>query len=258
MSPAVTKLSAKVDQLQKSSFKVVNTGEAAFNYTVYARPYSVDTEAYKPNYSDTPERSDLYRWVQFDQATGSLQPGQTHEINYSVLVPQSTTPGGHYGVIFAETVPSQSQRGVVVRTKRVGSVVRMTVDGDVNQSGNISSLDVPWLQLESSLKANARLLNSGNVDFDASATMVVKTIFNREVFKSNSSHVVFPQKPRSITTEWVDASAIGLYRVTYSASAIDDRQSVDSYVLMVPRTLLIVIAGLVLAGGMYAAHRYRR
>ena len=258
MSPAVTKLSGEVGQSKKGSFKVVNTGEVAFDYTVYARPYSVDTEAYNPNYSDTPERSNLYRWVQFDKTTGSLQPGQTDEINYSVLVPQSASPGGHYGVLFAETVPAKSQKGVVVRTKRVGSVVRITVKGDVKRAGKISSIDVPWLQLKTPLEANARIENSGNVDFDASSTTLVETIFGREVFKSDNSHVVFPGKPRTISTEWDGASGIGLYKVSYSVSAVDDQQSATSYVLMLPRTLLLVMASLILAGGMYAAYRRRR
>ena len=258
MSPATAKLSAKIGDSKKASFKVVNTGDIKFDYTVYARPYSVDTEAYNPNYSDTPERSDLYRWVQFDKATGSLEPGQTDEIEYSVLVPQSATPGGHYGVIFAETVPSESQKDVVIRTKRVGSVVRMTVEGGVEQSGKISSIDVPWLQLQSPLEVNARLENNGNVDFEATSTTTVKTIFGREVFKSDNSYIVFPDKPRQISTGWDDASVIGLYKVSYSVSAVDDQQSATSYVLMLPRTLILVMACLILAGGIYAAYRSRR
>jgi len=258
LSPATAKLSARVGQTQKDSFKVINTGNVAFDYTVYARPYSVDTEAYKPNYSDTPERSDLYRWVQFDKATGSLQPGQTQEINYSVIVPQSATPGGHYGVLFAETVPAQSKRDVVVRTKRVGSVVRMTVEGDVELAGKVSSIDVPWLQFQSPLEVKARIENSGNVDFDAATTMRVDTIFGRNVFQSDDSHVIFPHKPRAISTAWDGVSGIGLYRVSYRVSAVDDEQSATSYVFMLPRTLLLVLVMLLLAGGIYVAYRRLR
>jgi hypothetical protein len=117
---------------------------------------------------------------------------------------------------------------------------------------------VPWLQFDLPLRAHARVENSGNVDFDANSALRVETVFGREVFRYDSTHVVFPGKPRVFSTGWDDASGIGLYRVSYRVTAAAEEQEAASYVLMVPRTLLWLVAALILAGGIYVARRKLR
>src|SRR5690606_13104952 len=103
LSPASKKIQASPGDIKTAELTVLNTGEKKFSFTVYARPYSVETEVYQPNYSDTPTRSQLYRWVQFDTTEGNLAPGEEIKIPYSILVPDDAEAGGHYGVLFVET-----------------------------------------------------------------------------------------------------------------------------------------------------------
>ena len=255
MSPAATKIKAEAGKSVRGELTVLNTGDKAFDFTLYARPYSVETKAYNPNYSDTTERGGAYAWVQFDKTKGHLAPGKSQKFGYTISVPADAAGGGHYGVLFAETVADKSDKQIVVRNKRVGSILRLTVDGDVKLAGDVTDVDIPWLQFHAPLKSTAEVSNSGNVDFDADSVMVVKTVFGKEVFRSEKSNVVYPDKPRLITAEWADPSWTGLYKVEHTVSAGDSTESAESLVLLVPRWLLLLLGVIILVGGIYATLR---
>lgn len=258
ISPATTMLRSDPGSQVSGEFKVVNTGETTLNYTIYARPYSVETEAYRPNYSAVSERSSVYKWVQFDQTEGSLNPGDEQSVRYTVRIPQDASPGGHYSVLFAETVPEQTDEQMVVRNKRVGSVVRLTIDGERNEKGSVDTIGLASFQMKAPLKASARILNDGNVDIDADTTLTVQSIFGRELYSEKHTNAVFPGQPRLIEREWGEAPAFGLFKVTMSASVLGDETTEQRYVLMMPLTAVIAVVIIVLAGVLYAGYRRLR
>lgn len=257
ISPASSKIEIEPGQMKSGELTVYNTGEKEFSFVVYARPYSVETEEYTPNYSDTPARSNLYRWVQFDTTEGQLKPGENRKINYTILVPRNADAGGQYGVLFVETV-ADNEGQVVARNKRVGSIVRLTVGGDIKRTGRVDTQSIPWLQTRPPLTTEARVENSGNADFDASVTMRVTTVFGREVYKATSDYAVYPDKPRQIATVWEGSSVLGLYHVEQTVDVLGEESKVSSYVLMIPRWALLVLIMAAIAGGVYAAYRRLR
>lgn len=258
ISPAVEQISVAPGEMKTGKFTVLNTGEKDFSFIVYARPYSVDTEMYSPNYEDVSARSNLYRWVQFDKTEGSLKPGEKTEINYTVLVPRDAEAGGHYGVLFAETVADKAGDQVVVRNKRVGSIVRLSVSGDIKRSGKLESQSIDWLQTRPPMTTETVISNSGNIDFDVSTKVRVTTVFGREVFSSEADHVVYPGKPRRINIEWQGSSVLGLYHVEQTVDVLGEESKVSSYVLMIPRWALVLLLMAAISGVGYAAYRRLR
>lgn len=258
LSPATTQLSSQPGDIEEGSFKVINTGQTTFEYTLYARPYSVDTQAYDPNYSDTTERGNVYRWVQFDTTSGTLKPGEEQEVNYTILIPDDTIPGGHYSVLFAETVPAEDEDAqFVVRTKRVGSVVRLTVGGDIDQQGRVVSQSIARLQFRPPLVSSALVENTGNVDYDAETRLTVKTVFGKQLYDETKAHVIYPDKPRQIERTWDNPAIIGLYRVEQTVTVLGQSSTESKLVLIMPRWALILLVILVLIGGIHVASRRR-
>jgi hypothetical protein len=258
LSPAVVKISANPGQLKSGKFTVLNTGEKKFSFIVYARPYSVNGTNYSPNYQDTSERSNLYRWVQFDATEGELKPGEEKVINYTILIPPNAEAGGHYGVLFAETVSDADEDQVIARNKRVGSIIRLSVGGDIERSGKVESQDIPWLQTRPPMTTKASISNDGNIDFDAVSTLRVTTLLGREVYNARAEHVIYPDKPRSLSINWEGSSVLGWYHVEQTIDALGDKSTVSGYVLMVPRWALIVFIMAIVSGGAYAAYRRLR
>jgi len=258
LSPVSKSHAIKSGESLKDSFKVINSGDTAFSFSVYARPFSVSGEQYEQDFVSLTERSNAYRWVQFEKTKWDIKPGDTVTVNYTLRVPEGATPGGHYGVMFAETQPKDSDdNSSVVRNKRVGSVLKVRVEGDVVEQGKQLSFDVPFLQNRPPLTSNERIENTGNVDFDVTQVMPVKDIFGRTKYADKKTQTVYPDTTRALEFNWQEVNWFGLYKVEMNSEFLDQSQSSSSYVLIAP-VWLLVVAVLAVIGGGYAFFRHNR
>jgi hypothetical protein len=259
MSPVSKHYEINAGASTSDTFKIINDGRVGYDFVVYARPYSVSSESYQPDFISKPQNADAYKWVQFDKPSYHIEPGQTIEVPYTVRVPKGSTPGGHYGVLFAETQPSGDTQGnVVKRTKRVGAILYMTVKGDVRTGGTLKSVDVPFFQFNRPLTTAQRVKNNGNVDFTATTNMGVYDIFGGEKFKTAREYPVLPSTTRRAAVEWPNASWIGFYRVELTTSFLDTKSSSTHYVLLVPLWVYLTLALLIGARVLYAVARRKK
>ena len=243
------------------SFQIINDGKTSFNFVVYARPYSVNNESYAPDFISAAQNADAYKWVQFDKTSYFVEPGKTIEVPYTIRVPKDAAPGGHYGVLFAETQPTESAQGTsIIRKKRVGAILYATVDGNVKTSGKLQSIDAPFFQFKSPLTIRQRVSNSGNTDFQVSSNVTAKDIFGGLKYKSSKEATVLPSSTRQIINDWQDPSWIGLYKVDVSTKFLDTNSTSTHYVLLIPIWVYVTLAVLIGARVLYAvaAHRKRK
>ena len=251
-------------QTVRDSFKVVNTGQKTFKFNVYSRPYSL-ADTGQAEFDEVKDRSDAYAWVQFENTSWEIKPSETIEVNYEILVPENATPGGHYGVMFAEVEPDNSSNEAVIAKKRVGSILRATVKGDIKQAGRPLNIDLPWLQFQPPLRATTEIENSGNVDSQATIKMTAHDVFGNVKHEQSKQVVVYPDfdslagsaVSRSATVEWGEAAWFSIYKVDMSVSFQDETIDKSSYVLILPRWM-IVIGVVALIGGGYVLFRRRK
>lgn len=256
LSPVSKRYEVKAGESKKDSFKVVNDGRVAYDFVVYARPYSVNDESYVPDFTSDAKNADAYRWVQFEKSSYHLEAGKSIEVKYTLRVPETATPGGHYGVLFAETQPEQTNEGsAVIRKKRVGSILYATVDGDVTRSGKLLSTSVPFLQIKPPLTASLRVSNSGNTDFSVKSTMTIYDVFGGKKFSGEREVAVLPSTTREIVMEWPGVSWIGLYKVDMTTSFLDNQHESTHYVLQVPLWVYALLVLLIGARILYAVAR---
>lgn len=259
LSPVSKRYDINAGASTTDTFKVINDGKVAYDFVVYARPYSVSTESYQPDFVSKPQNADAYKWVQFDKPSYHIEPGQTIDVPYTIRVPKGSTPGGHYGVLFAETQPSGDTQGnVVKRTKRVGAILYMSVKGDVRTGGRLESVDVPFFQFNRPLTTAQRVKNSGNIDFTANTAMTVYDVFGGVKFKTTREYPVLPSTIRRAVVEWPDPSWIGLYKVDLTTSVLDTTASSTHYVLFVPVWVYLTLAILIGARVLYAVARRKQ
>lgn len=259
LSPVGKRFEIEAGATRKDSFKVINDGQSAYNFTVYARPYSVKDELYTPDFSTDKQNADVFRWVQFDKSSYRLEAGGSVDVTYTVRVPANASPGGHYGVLFAETQPSnQTQGNAVERKKRVGSILYVTVDGDVKTGGRLLSTSVPFFQFGLPLTARQRVQNSGNTDFLVKNTMTVSDMFGQKKFVGEREVPVLPATTRDIAFEWPSANWLGVYRVDLRTTFLDTKNTSTQYVFMMPVWVYLVVALLIGARIAYAVSRHKR
>ncbi len=263
LSPVNKKYNIDAGKTIEDSLTIINDGQTAYDFILYARPYTIKSasdgkndEAYIADFTKTAENTDVYQWVQFKQAKYHLEAGASTKVEYTMRVPSNARPGGHYGVIFAESQPSGEVSGnSVLRNKRVGSILYTTINGDNTLKGSVLETDIPFWQLEAPLVATTRIKNEGTTDFADTITYRVKDVFGNVKYEAKAEWALLPQTIRKVKLEWDKASWIGIYKVEIDHKYLDSSQSSSGYVLILPRYIPIIFILLLVAGGGYGVYR---
>lgn len=252
ISPVALPHTVDAGSTVQDKFTVINDGNTEYDFIVYAAPYSVSNYSYNPDYISLKDNTDAFQWVQFDQTSWTLKPGDRIDIPYTLRIPADAAPGGHYGVLFAETQPTEADGTQILRKKRIGTVLQMTVNGDYITAGKTTDTMIDWIQFSPPLTAIARIENTGNVDFKATTIMRAKDVFGNTKYQAASENTVYPKTIRDVKPAWDKAPWLGLYKVELETKVLDKSQISEQFVLIAPKWLLIVLA-LVLTGGIYGA-----
>jgi hypothetical protein len=259
MSPVSQYYHINAGESKSNTLTVINDGKKAYDFIVYARPYSVNNEKYEPNFTKTPTNADVYGWVQFPETKYHLEPGKSTKVKYTMAVPAEAAPGGHYGVIFVETQPATAATtNSVIRKKRVGSIIYATVNGQYKNAGEALSAEIPFWQVQPPLHTSVSVKNTGNADFITETRMAVKDVLGNVKYETTKQHPVLPQTTRKITIDWVGASWFGLYKVDLAQKVLGKTTTTSGYVLMMPRYLPIALLVVILIGGIYAWYRHKK
>lgn len=271
LSPVSRKYKIDAGQTVSDKLTVVNDGQVDYDFIVYSRPYSIpatstgDFDYTKPNFTaapgnGAPKNADAYGWIQFPKTKYSVKAGGTVEIAYTISVPKKASPGGHYGVIFAETQPPQSQGegNAVVRKKRVGTILYSTVNGQFTTAGQLEKTEIPFWQTQPPLRAGSTVKNTGNSDFTNDTMYTVKDVFGNTKFKETKQYTILPQTSRKMAFDWAQSSWFGLYKVELEQTVLGKKTTDSGYVLMMPRYLPILLLVTVIIGGAYAWFRRKK
>lgn len=249
ISPVKNRMQVKAGQKITSSVTVINAGSKAYKFRAFASPYYVEDQTYESKYDTSAGQPDASKWVQFDKTEFTLKPGERTEVPYTVLTPKTAAPGGHYAVVFAETLGSPTPgQNEVARRQRVGSILLLNVDGKTNRSGELVSDSTPFLQFNPPLNASLRIRNTGNVDFDVALNVKVRDIFGREKHMTDTSFLVLPETTRKTLVPWNQAPFLGVFKVTQTAKFLGKTETSSKYVVMVPVWEFIALIGIVTVG----------
>lgn len=233
------------------SFTVSNIGSEEFTYKVYTAPYTVVSENYDVNFSEETTRTQISRWIEFKDSDGnwsetakfSLKPDDKQTVEYRIVIPDDIPAGGQYAAIFAETEPSSEETsGSGIKTvSRAGLVVYGRTNGDTREEANILEYNFNTLLTSGNVNTGARVENTGNTDFEAHYSMVVKSIFGKTIYERANSYNVLPDTTRRITMEWGDTPAFGIFRATARVAALDQVEEQTKIVMIVPLFIIIIV-----------------
>lgn len=246
MSPAISKPSLKAGEKVTGKLTVINDGSIDYTFLMYSRPFSVNGENYDTNYTTVNKQTEAYQWVNFDRSNVRLKAGERTEIGYTVQTPKDARAGGHYAVLFAETQPPEGDPASVARKKRIGTLLYMTVDGDLIEKGKVESWQADLIQTKPPLNTDLRLKNDGNVHFQADLSASYTNIFGKKRFTLNQELLILPGTTRRIPITWQDSPYLGIYKVSGNVSFLNKKESLpEKYVVLLPMPVLASVAGIV-------------
>ncbi len=261
VSPVSRKLSVDAGATASGKITIVNDGSLAYDFMLYARPYSIVGDRYDtPDFKTVTDTSDVYKWVTFPQTKYTIAAGATITADYTMRVPKDAAPGGHYGIIFAETQPSgqQPSGSMILRKKRTGSILYVTVNGDYKLSGSEGAWSIPAWQPLPPLRASLSARNDGNADFTDTTRLVVKDVFGKTKYDVKKEYQVLPGTTRTMDLEWAKALWFGFYKVEIQQEFLGKSYKHDGYVLMMPRFVPLLLVFMIIIGIAYAYVRRRK
>lgn len=258
MSPTSKPYKLDAGMTRKDSFIILNDGTSRYTFKVYASPYFVKNSAYEADFETKAPNADAYQWVTFDQKRYELKPGEKVEVSYTVSVPRDAAPGGHYGVLFAETEVDPAKTSQIGRQKRVGMIIYATVNGDYIQQGRQIEVRVDPIQIGYPLSGMMTVENTGNTDFTMKKTLQIKNIFGSTVYDKTLEHIILPKTTRDLPLTWENGAWLGWYNVHTESVILGKSVTYDQLVFIAP-AWFIIAAGAVFAGAGYMLwQRFRR
>ena len=231
---------------------VDNIGSKKFKFRVYATPYTIANEAYEVNFEKETNRTQISRWISFNQNTSAkkdsekvwknevtfeLEPNGRQEIEYKINVPKDIPAGGQYATIFAESIPEDSISATGVRTvSRVGMILYGTTSGELKNFTMKSILN------SGKISAEVDIANSGNTDFSAKIAMKIDKIIGGTVAEIDAPYQIIPDSPdRHAVLEWEDTPMFGIFKVKTTITALDQKIEEEKIVLVLPIFIIIIM-----------------
>ena len=233
ISPVANRVTLNPNDNLTYKMEVNNIGSKKFKFRVYAAPYSIANEAYEVSFSSETKRTQVSRWVTFNQnkdakndaekdwkneAVFELDPDQRQEVEYKITVPSDIPAGGQYATIFAESIPGDAATSTGVRTiSRVGLILYGRTNGETIEESTIEN-------------------------FTANMTMEISKIIGGEVAKIDNPYPIIPDAPtRHATLEWKETPVFGIFRVKTIITALDKRVEETKIVLILPVFIIIIM-----------------
>lgn len=246
MSPAQDTIELTAGQSFDGSFKIYNTGDVDFDFTVSVSPYSVKGEDYEQDFETQSEQTYLTDWVKFEKEKYFLKAGEHVVVNYTVNVPKQIPAGGQYAVLFAETAGATT--GSIASNKRVGMLLYAQTDVDPVLEGKTEAPKIPAIKFDSNLNIKQIVENTGNTDFEAEVSIKAKTLFGREVYGYTRPNTkVLPRSRRAIEVKWENAPVLGLFNINLTTRFLDKTFEYSGWTLFISPviigvTVLVVVA----------------
>ncbi|MDR0980128.1 MAG: hypothetical protein LBM12_03205 [Candidatus Nomurabacteria bacterium] len=218
------------------SFSVKNSGSTTYSLEVTPDLFLPSADAGE-RFSHDGAFTEIRRWISVDRSEyRNIAPGETIIINYAINTPASAPAGAQYAGINIKTMADGTS--AMVAQKQLQFRIFAQVSGDTIERGEVVAFDIPQWVKGGSLNTSLSIRNSGNTDYVSANTLIVKSLFGREVYRSpatNDTNIfLYPQsEPVSVELNYIEPR-FGLYYVT--------QQSVFPNGEIIEHTKLVLVA----------------
>lgn len=205
--PPSLEYSTAKGQTIESRVKLLNNENRTLTLTPSTANFGAKDETGEPDFAFDAPTADLAAWIKIDLEPVTLDPGETKEIPFTIAVPADAEPGGHYAGIFFASGGTASSGGQIGVQSKLGSLVILTVEGNIREQAAISkvTLDGPTSMSRPPVDFNIRVKNSGNVHIKPKGKVTILNMFGGEVdtLTLPQEKNVLPGQTRLFEVRWV-------------------------------------------------------
>lgn len=192
----------------------------------------------------------------------SLKAGESRSVTVGVNLPTDVSPGGYFGAVrFAPSTLGNIDEGNVALTASVGSILLVSVPGDVPEGMTLEKIEArrggsssTFFETAPDIAA-ATLKNTGNTILKPFGQVIVKDIFGNEVhrYEFNGGQLrgnVLPQSSRTFEDPIENISWIGRYTIEANLSFGEGGGTIlqgKTTFWVIPWKILLVVIALIAA-----------
>ena len=249
IEPAKQKIKLEPGQSYVGSMKIKNIGSKQFSYTMAVYPYTVVDVNYNPNYENLADNyTKIANWITFDEKdkTGSIEPGASVDVPYTITVPKDVPSGGQYAAITAETSDGNNSDSAIKTVNRLAMILYADIAGDTKTSGSIINNSVNSFVFNPPITVSAMIENTGNVETTASCVVKIwplgstETVFNNEQDRGRLIDII-PGTRRYNAISWGGSPSLGIFTVEQTIEYLGQTSVVKKLVIICPLWLIVII-----------------
>ncbi|MFZ2544853.1 MAG: hypothetical protein WAW80_02665 [Candidatus Saccharimonadales bacterium] len=240
ISPLRRELTVTAGKTTTSNFTVANLTKEPMTVNFSVKQFSTTNFVY--DYEFRPPDND---WVKIQVAQIKLKPGEGKKVNYTVNVPDRTSPGGYYYTMFASTDIASG----LPSTVQAATLLYLTVDGKLIRTSVLQNDSIPFLVTGNEVPYKFDVKNLGNVHFSAYFYGQLESVFGKGE-EIGTSHLVMPGTVRSVNGSIPTPLLPGVYRATYGYKVdfADFLVSKTAYVVFIPPWSVVATFFILLSG----------
>ena len=218
VSPPRFEIQGDPGQVIAQEIVVSNQGQSPLPITMTAAGFGAAGTTGNPQLDET-ITTGVVAWTSISPKNFVLPAGESQTVTYIIEIPENAPPGGHYLTILAAISSGSSEGGTGITVgQRVGSLVLLSVSGDVVEKLEVSQFSAPSLAAKGPIDLSLLVKNSGNVHLRPIGKITIKSMLGGDpVELIIEPQNVLPNSEREFKATWDVGWKIGRYTAEYSA-----------------------------------------
>ncbi len=237
------------------TLKITNVSDVDKEYYIFKRNIKgVETGGVPIFAEDETEKTgyEITEWIEVPTDPLKVPANSTYELPVTIRVPDTATPGSHFGGIFVSVEPPKLRQIGAGVGYEVASIVSIRISGAVLDSARIRSFSTDkLLYSKKDVAFTARIENQGNILIRPRGPVTITSMFGTdpEGFLVNESLAgVFPGTMRDIEFSWQsDGIGFGRYEAVLALVYEGDggQRTIDASLVfwVFPAKIMLTILG---------------
>jgi hypothetical protein len=216
-------ISVKADATNTQVIKVRNESTETKTVKISLRDFVVTDDKGTPVFLDNSDSENnrwaASSWIQVSPSSVTIKPGETKSLTLTVLPPANALPGGHYAAVIYTPDSSSvgNGTGASIQTN-VGTLVYVTIPGNINQSANVQLFTAPKFSEFGPINFKATVKNSSDVHIQPTGSIVINNWFGGQTAKLALKETnIFPYTTRSFENTLDKKWLFGRYKASLNA-----------------------------------------
>lgn len=224
--PPRLELEAQPGEIIIDQLKIRNEGDSQLGLQLKVQDFVVNDKKGTPLPVEEglADRWAASLWITVSPQKFFLNPGETKVLDFVAIVPEDAAPGGHYAVVFYSPVPSGpkqqtgEQTGATAVSPNVGSLIYITVAGDIKEDARVSLMQTPKFQEYGPVDIKTEIQNLSDIHIKPMGAIKVYNWFGKhtQTLKLDGQNI-FPSTARSFENTWSQKWGLGKYKAQLEA-----------------------------------------